>query len=86
MSGETPADNQEPVRRLVAWGADGVLPMPGAGLEPADGAEQVAEGTAPPGAAGTGLLRGGRDRTRRAARTAAYPRHGLLANASTTGR
>ncbi|WP_369148303.1 LacI family DNA-binding transcriptional regulator [Streptomyces sp. R44] len=36
VSGETTADNQEQARRLVAAGADGLLLMPRAGLEPAE--------------------------------------------------
>lgn len=40
VSSETLADNQEQVRRLVAAGADGLLLMPRAGLEPVDRAEE----------------------------------------------
>ncbi|MCX4538841.1 substrate-binding domain-containing protein (plasmid) [Streptomyces sp. NBC_00841] len=40
VSGETLADNQEQVRRLVAAGADGLLLMPRAGLEPVERTEQ----------------------------------------------
>lgn len=40
VSGETLADNQEQVRRLVSAGADGLLLMPRAGLEPAEGTDQ----------------------------------------------
>ncbi|MFB7407546.1 LacI family DNA-binding transcriptional regulator [Streptomyces sp. NPDC056202] len=40
VSGETLADNREQARRLVAAGADGLLLMPRAGLEPAERAEQ----------------------------------------------
>ncbi|MEU9856311.1 LacI family DNA-binding transcriptional regulator [Streptomyces sp. NPDC047974] len=40
VSGETPADNQEQVRRLIAADVDGLLLMPRAGLEPVDLAEK----------------------------------------------
>ncbi|MGW8361630.1 LacI family DNA-binding transcriptional regulator [Streptomyces wedmorensis] len=40
VSGETLADNQEQVRRLIVAGVDGLLLMPRAGLEPADRAEE----------------------------------------------
>ncbi|MCX5394438.1 substrate-binding domain-containing protein [Streptomyces sp. NBC_00094] len=40
ISGETLAENQEQARRLVAAGADGLLLMPRAGLEPVDAAAQ----------------------------------------------
>lgn len=40
VSGETLADNQEQVRRLIAAGVDGLLLMPRAGLEPVDLAEE----------------------------------------------
>ncbi|WP_055700817.1 LacI family DNA-binding transcriptional regulator [Streptomyces silaceus] len=40
VSGETLEDNQEQVRRLVASGADGLLLMPRAGLEPAERADE----------------------------------------------
>ncbi|GAA1896683.1 substrate-binding domain-containing protein [Streptomyces durmitorensis] len=44
VSGETLADNKEQVRRLVASGADGLLLMPRAGLEPAEEAEEWLSG------------------------------------------
>ncbi|MFE2555907.1 LacI family DNA-binding transcriptional regulator [Streptomyces sp. NPDC059352] len=49
VSGETLAENQEQVRRLVAAGADGLLLMPRAGLEPVEGAEGAGpvDGAAP---------------------------------------
>ncbi|MFJ5835106.1 LacI family DNA-binding transcriptional regulator [Streptomyces sp. NPDC093089] len=40
VSGETLAENREQARRLVAAGADGLLLMPRAGLEPAGPAEE----------------------------------------------
>lgn len=40
VSGETWADNQEQVRRLVAAGVDGLLLMPRAGLEPVERTEE----------------------------------------------
>ncbi|MET9672224.1 substrate-binding domain-containing protein [Streptomyces sp. NPDC006482] len=40
VSGETLADNQEQVRRLIAAGVDGLLLMPRAGLEPVGLAEE----------------------------------------------
>ncbi|MFE2015187.1 LacI family DNA-binding transcriptional regulator [Streptomyces sp. NPDC059491] len=48
VSGETLAENREQARRLVAAGADGLLLMPRAGLEPAEEAEQWPAGLGVP--------------------------------------